>query len=131
MKCLYLAAAITAQETFESKPNDDKCTVLALSSGDENSVYQAGALYGLLQSQDPSTHQYDFVTGVSGGAVNAVFLARNEKGKEAQAVENMLFFWKVLSDHKMFKGWFGGEAEGLFEKGGLYDPSPMHDFLKD
>ena len=58
-----------------------KCYVLALSSGDENAAYQAGALKGIASSKfTPDEFAYDTVSGISGGALNAVILANYSKG---------------------------------------------------
>jgi hypothetical protein len=40
-------------------------------------------------------------------------------------------FWKDASHNDLYKEWFGGIARGLFFEGGLYDSSPMEDFLKN
>ena len=63
---------------------DGKCHALAMSSGDEGSAYQAGALAGIVNSTklSPEDYAYDSVSGVSGGALNAVLLANTTKGQE-------------------------------------------------
>jgi predicted acylesterase/phospholipase RssA len=55
-----------------------------MSSGDEGSAYQAGALAGIVNSTNlsPEDYAYDSVSGVSGGALNAVLLANTTKGEE-------------------------------------------------
>jgi predicted acylesterase/phospholipase RssA len=61
-----------------------KCHALAFSSGDESAAYQAGALTGLVNSDklQPGDYAYDSVSGISGGAINAVLLASFAKGQE-------------------------------------------------
>ena len=55
---------------------ENKCYALALSSGDQNSVYQAGVLKGLIQGAGSSAgFAYQAVSGVQGGAMNAAILA--------------------------------------------------------
>jgi len=130
MKSL-LVSAVAAQQILEEPKKNDQCFVLALSSGDENCVYQAGVLDGLLQAQDPDVHQYDYVTGMSGGALNAVILANATKGEEAQAASEMLSFWKDAANTKLYKEWVGGVTSGLFVEGGLYNNEPMLTFLQD
>ena len=70
---------------------DDKCRVLALSSGDESAAYQAGALKGFTTSShmQPEDYGYDAVSGISGGAINAVLLANYTKGEEGAAADSM------------------------------------------
>lgn len=63
---------------------------MALSSGDEGAAYQAGALMGITGSNlTAEDYAYDSVSGVSGGALNAVLLASTSKGEEAQAATKM------------------------------------------
>jgi len=102
---------------------------LALSSGDEGSAYQAGALAGIVNATAAEDHAYDSVSGVSGGALNAVMLANTTKGNEQEAAEKMQQFWRDATHTKLYKDWIGGIARGLFFEGGLYNSAPMEDFL--
>ena len=43
-------------------------------------------------------YAYDSVSGVSGGALNAVFLASTEKGQEEEAATKMETFWKAATN---------------------------------
>jgi predicted acylesterase/phospholipase RssA len=78
----------------------------------------------------PSDWAYDSVSGVSGGALNAVLLSSFAKGQEAAAADKMEQFWKDATNSKLYKGWLGGIARGLFFEGGLYNSAPMETFLK-
>ena len=111
---------------------DGKCRALAFSSGDENSAYQAGVIKGLVTSTalKPDDYAYDAVSGVSGGALNAVLMTSFPKGKEQDAATRMENFWVDAANSPLYKNWLGGVAEGLLFKGGLYNSQPMVDFLK-
>lgn len=105
---------------------------MAFSSGDEDAAYQAGALAGItsnsaLKAED---YAYDAVSGISGGAINAVILSSFEKGQEAAAAAKMEQFWRDAAHNSLYKNWFGGIARGLFMEGGLYNSAPLEDFLK-
>ena len=76
-----IAASAVASTQAQAVP-DGKCHALALSSGDEGSAYQAGALAGIVNATAAEDHAYDSVSGVSGGALNAVMLANTTKGNE-------------------------------------------------
>jgi predicted acylesterase/phospholipase RssA len=72
----------------------DKCYVLAFSSGDETAAYQAGALSGIANSNlTADEYAYDSVSGISGGAINAVILSNYTKGEEKAAAARMEQFW--------------------------------------
>ena len=128
LSALLLSATQAQQILSEAK--NDKCYVLALSSGDENAVYQVGALAGLLQHYGSSEVAYDAISGIGGGAINAVMLSNFEKGQEQAAFDRMLQFWKDASNTKLYKDWIGGVTRGLFFEGGIYNSAPLEDFLK-
>jgi len=108
-----------------------KCHAIAFSSGDEDSAYQAGVLKGIVSNPNltPEDFAYDSVSGVSGGALNAVMLASFEKGQEAQAADRMQQFWIDATHNTLYKNWIGGIARGLFFEGGLYNSAPLQTFL--
>lgn len=108
----------------------DKCYVLALSSGQENAAYQAGVLNGLLSKLPADQLRYQAVTGVAGGAVNAVYLGQTAVGSEQDAVTKMTSFWRDAASTKLYQNWWGGVVAGLFTAGGIYDDAPLYDFLK-
>lgn len=111
---------------------DGKCRALAFSSGDENSAYQAGVMKGLVTSTalKPEDYSYDAVSGVAGGALNAVLLTSFPKGKEQDAATRMENFWVDAANNALYKNWLGGVAQGLLFEGGLYNSAPMVNFLK-
>jgi predicted acylesterase/phospholipase RssA len=80
----FVVACLTGFLTF-AKAGDSKCRAIAFSSGDEDAAYQAGVLKGITNSTKltDEDRSYDAVSGVSGGAVNAVLLAEFKKGQEA------------------------------------------------
>lgn len=108
----------------------DKCYALALSSGDQNSMYQAGVLKGFAQNMDASEMGYQAISGVAGGAVNSAILANFPVGQEEDAADRMKTFWDNSTNTKLYKDWLGGLAEGLLLKGGLWNDAPVQDFLK-
>ena len=59
-----------------------KCYALALSSGDQNSSYQAGVLSAFAANLSADEIAYQAVSGVSGGAINAAILASFDAGSE-------------------------------------------------
>lgn len=120
-----LACALAAQQAVA-----DKCYALALSSGDQSSMYQAGVLSGFAQTYGADEMAYQAVSGVSGGAVNAAILASYEVGQESAAADRMKTFWENSADTKLYKDWLGGLAEGLLLKGGLWNDANTLDFIR-
>jgi predicted acylesterase/phospholipase RssA len=117
--------------TVEAQAATEKCHALAFSSGDESAAYQAGALAGIVNSDklQPEDYSYDAVSGISGGALNAVLLASFAKGEEQAAATKIEQFWLDASNTRLYKEWLGGVTRGLFFEGGLYNSAPLEDFL--
>lgn len=107
-----------------------KCYALALSSGDQNSMYQAGVLKGLASNMPASEMAYQAISGVAGGAVNTAILANFPAGQEEAAADRMKTFWENSATTKLYKDWLGGLAEGLLLKGGLWNNAGVLSFLK-
>jgi predicted acylesterase/phospholipase RssA len=84
-----LAAILFGASTLVQTVNAGKCYALALSSGQESSAFQVGALQGLLNKLPADQVAYDAVSGNTGGAYNAVILASTNKGEEKAAVSQM------------------------------------------
>ena len=107
-----------------------KCYALALSSGDQNSMYQAGVLKGLASNMPAPEMAYQAISGVAGGAVNTAILANFPAGQEEAAADRMKTFWENSATTKLYKDWLGGLAEGLLLKGGLWNNAGVLSFLK-
>lgn len=73
----------------------------------------------------PADYAYDTVSGISGGALNAVLLASFAKGDEKAAAAKMEQFWIDATKSELYKSWFGGITRGLFFEGGLYNSLPI------
>lgn len=128
-KLLFPLAFTTALLTNQILA-DDKCYVLALSSGQENAAYQVGVLKGFLGKLPADQLKYQVVTGISGGAVNAAILGQHIPGNETGATDVMSKFWMDAASTKLYQNWWGGVVAGLFTAGGVYDNAPLVDFLK-
>jgi len=107
-----------------------KCYALAMSSADESAAYQAGVLKGFAANLPADEIQYTAVSGVAASATNAVLFSSFAKGKEVDAANRLVQFWENASNSKLYQDWWGGVANGLLWKGGLYDSSPFKTFLE-
>ena len=109
----------------------DSCRALVLSGGASNGAWDVGVLYGLVNYATPSDYEYDVVTGVSVGSINALFLAGYPKGQEVQMVEDGSNMWNNLKTSDVWKNWPLSYAQGLMNKQGFLDNSPLLQFIKD
>ena len=78
MQKSFTVTALVA--VFAQQVAADKCYALALSSGDQNSMYQAGVLKAFATTMAASEVAYSAISGVAGGAVNSAILANYPAG---------------------------------------------------
>ena len=57
---------------------------LVMGKGANNGAWEAGVLYGLLNYGDPKEFEYDVVSGVSVGGINAFGVSIWPKGTELE-----------------------------------------------
>ena len=62
-----------------------------------NGAWEAGVIYGLVNYGDPKQFQWDVVSGVSAGCINAAGVSLWEKGKEQEMAKWITDFWAM--DH--------------------------------
>ena len=85
-------------------------------------LWQDGVIKGMVSAADPDEMEYDVVTGISSGALNALGVAMFPKGQESEMAEYLYDFWMNMDSKKVYKGWPLGIIQGIFERG-LYDNS--------
>lgn len=106
------------------------CRALALGGGGDRGAYEAGVIHGLVSNLPPEEVQWDVVTGISAGALNAIAVALYKIGDEKAAAEFLLNEWRTITQKDVFKQWFpGGIAEGFLLKSGLLDTTPLRRYL--
>ena len=77
---------------FTSKvlADDGKCRILALRGGGVHGAFEAGVLQALTERMPANEIKYDYVSGVSVGAMNASIIALFPPGDEKEAVEYLV-----------------------------------------
>ena len=113
-----------------SNAASDRCYGLALQGGGDKAAYQVGAIKGLIENLESDEVQYDVITGVGIGAINAAVLAAHPKGEEKEALDELLDMWMNLKESDVYKGWsWGGPVRGLLFEESLYDSRPFRTFI--
>jgi len=72
---------------------DGKCRVLVLRGGGVHGAFEVGALKAMVEKLDPKEYAYDYVSGISIGALNGAFISTYKKGDEALAVKKLEEFF--------------------------------------
>lgn len=102
-----------------------QCRVLAIGGGTEMGAYEAGAIIGLINNLPAGEAQWDVVTGIGLGALNAVIVGEYAKGQESVAAGKLLSFWGNFTYSQVYSDWVGGLITGLLYESGLYDSAPL------
>lgn len=64
-----------------------------MQAGGDLGAFEIGALKGMLESLPKGQLEYDVVSGISVGSINALGITQFPKGQEAEMVEQMYTFW--------------------------------------
>jgi predicted patatin/cPLA2 family phospholipase len=123
-----ILSALTPKATCG--PNN-KCYILALEGGGDKGAYQAGVIAGLIENLNTTQTQYDVVTGISVGAINAAGFSIFSIGSERAAAEFLLNYWReIKGKSSIFENWMFGPLQGLLTKTGIYSTEPLHKLLQ-
>ena len=111
---------------------DQFCRALALEGGGSRGAYQVGALTGLVENMPPQELEWNIVTGISTGALNAGGVSLFPMGQEAEMVKFMQDLWLSLNGTgSVYKNWnLLGPAYGIVFKPGMYTTDPLRETLQ-
>ena len=82
---------------------DGKCRILALRGGGVHGSFEVGVLTALLEKMPSEELTYDYVGGVSIGALNASIFSLFEPGDEKSAIETMRSLYDGRDSKEFFK----------------------------
>ena len=121
--CILVASSLALSE-------DGKCRVLAMKGGGVHGSYEAGVLKAFMEKLDPSEYRYDYVSGVSIGAMNAGIFALHAQGDEQAAVDELLEMYRTYLPGDMFGLW-KKPVKSLFTKKSLLDTAKMREIIAE
>ena len=73
--------------------------------------------------------QYDVVTGISAGSINAFAMSLWSVEDSVKMTEWVVDIWRNMTTADVYKNWTGGFDQGLNNESGLYDHSPLVDLI--
>ena len=106
------------------------CQAIALSGGANNGAWEAGVMRGFLENGDAKDFEWEVVTGVSAGSLNAMAMAGWEIGNEAEMAQWISDLWLNLHSSDVWKDWSTGRVDGWLVMGGALDNSPLLSFVQ-
>lgn len=103
--------------------------MLAMEGGGDKGAYEVGALKAFVELLPSEEIQYDVVTGISVGAINAASFALHKKGDEAKCVNWMNELWLNMTSANIYSNWNFGMLEGVAFQEGLYNNAVGEKYL--
>jgi len=74
---------------------------------------------------------WDIVTGVSVGSMNAFAIAIHAPGDEKGASELLMNLWTGINSSLVYQSWPGGISSGIYAHSGIYNNQPLRDYIKE
>ena len=123
-------------DAFKISPMPKKCYGLALSDSHNLGPYQAGVIQELTKEHKKTGQaQYQVVSGIALGAINAHIYSQFPLGKEEDASRKLEDFWTKLAEYneanQLVQSWSWGMLYGFFYENSLYDASKLYDFIEN
>lgn len=109
---------------------DGKCRILALKGGGVHGSYEAGVLKAFMEVLEPEEYRYDYISGVSIGALNTGIFSLYPPGEEKAATEELLRLYRTYMPKDFFKMW-KKPVRSLFTKKSILDSSGMLETLAE
>jgi len=100
---------------------------LVLTGGGSKGAFQVGALKYIMQNRKLD---FDIISGVSVGALNAAFLAQYSTKDTRTAITDLESLWLNIETKNIYKRWFPfGKFHALW-KNSMYNSKPMRDLIQ-
>ncbi len=123
---LMVLSALLATQTIAAT---DKCHALVLSGGGNKGAYEAGVVYQLVHSLPGAEVEWDVVSGVSAGALNAGGISIFAKGNELDMADWIVNLWDTIETKDIWVEWPEGLLWGMFNESGIFDDTPLYNLL--
>jgi len=100
---------------------------LVMSGGGSKGAFTLGVLVELAKTGE----DYEFVSGVSVGALQAGMISQYPIGQLDRAVEALDKIWlDIKGDKDIYKRWIWGKLAGLISKDAFYNSSPLQNIIE-
>jgi len=119
--------ALLLLRTLAGVQADEYCRGLALEGGGSLGAYQAGALLALTQLLSPPEVEWNVVSGISTGSLNAAGVSLFPMGQEADMAQFIQDVWLSLDGSaSVYEDWNAlGAPYGLLFESGMYSTEPL------
>ena len=124
---LLLVLALSAEDSAWPRK---KCRALILEGGGDHGAYEAGAMWGFVETMDANEVAWDYIDGISAGGINAAYAFTSEKGTEKIMVEDLIALWRSFSRKDVYTTWKGGILYSVIAEPSIFNNEPLRKFLK-
>lgn len=108
----------------------ETCRALSLGAGGTRGAYQAGALVTLTTLLPGEDVQWNVVSGMSAGSINAGGVSLFPMGQEVAMAQFLKSVWLHLNSSSVFVDWNEiGVPYAIFEEPSLYNNQPLKEYL--
>ena len=106
------------------------CKALSMEGGGSHGGYEAGVIWGLVNGLSAEEVNWNVVTGISTGALNSGAVAQFPMGQEKEMADFVLGTWTLINgSYNIYQNWPGGLVEGLLFEYGLFDTTPLKEYV--
>jgi predicted acylesterase/phospholipase RssA len=105
---------VAAQLALANAQQLEECKALVMSGGGSNGAWEVGVLWGLTHYGDPADFAYDWITGVSAGAINTAALSGWPTGTEKEASEWLSYTMTTMTTADIRQSWPGVTLKQAF-----------------
>ena len=106
------------------------CRTISLEGGGSHGAYEAGAIWTMVNTLNAVDVEYDIISGISTGAINTGAMSQYAKGSEKAMADYLVNTWLTLGGNSsIYVQWPGGLAQGVLLEPGLYDTTPLRNFV--
>lgn len=127
--CLLVILGCFTSAVVVAESAQKRCKALVIQSGGDLGAFEVGALKGMYESLPAGSLEYDVISGISVGAINALGISQYPIGTEGVMVDLLIEFWRSISSSSIYKQYPGGYAQGLLLERGIFDTTPERELL--
>ena len=127
---MFKSITIVVPSLVHALSKDGKCRILALRGGGVHGSFEVGVLKAFTELLDPEEIAYDYISGVSIGAVNGSILSTYPPGEERAAVEELETLYTKYSPSDYWNYWPYYIVEPFYKQS-FVDNSKLLDILEE
>ena len=125
-KCLIAIVLLLGFTAVDAK----RCYGLSMEGGGTHGAYEAGILYSFAHNMPPDEIQWNVISGISTGSINAGQCAQFPMGNETEMADWLIATWELIQNQDMIAPpWPGSVANAVFNRPSLFNTENFRTFM--